>query len=127
MRLPALDMLTGAAGTKTDKDDALDVPVLIAVAEEAEDLVIEASTSTVVVDAKLDAAAELSGAMELVKNFQTVGDPGWFWLCASRVLRRQCFLQRQIRRFSGGFQLAERGTYNEKRGRLDHSWRNASR
>ena len=34
--------------------------LLIAVAEEAEDSVIEAGTSTVVVDAKLDAAAELS-------------------------------------------------------------------
>ena len=91
MRLPTLDTLTGAAGTKTDKDDALDVPVLIAVAEEAEELVIEASTSTVVVDAKLDAAAELSGAMEQVKNFQTVGDPDLFWLCASRVLRKTVF------------------------------------
>lgn len=53
----------------------LDVPVLIAVAEEAEDSVIEAGTSTVVVDAKLDAAAELSGATELVKSFQAVGNP----------------------------------------------------
>jgi hypothetical protein len=72
--LLALDTLTEAAEVKTDKDDALDVLVLVAVAKEAEDLVIEADTSPVVVDAKLDAGAELSGVMEPVKSFQTAGD-----------------------------------------------------
>lgn len=60
--------------TKADKDDALRVPVLVAVAEEAEDSVIETDTSTAVLDAKLDAAAELPGVTELVKSFQIAGD-----------------------------------------------------
>jgi hypothetical protein len=51
---------------KTDKGDALDVPVLVAVAEEAEDPFNEAAASTVVMDAKPDAAAELPGLTELV-------------------------------------------------------------
>jgi hypothetical protein len=76
VRLPALDTLTEAAEAKPDKDDALDVPVLIALEEEAEDSVIETAASTVVVDAKHDAAAELLGVMELVKNFLAAGDLG---------------------------------------------------
>ena len=55
--------------TKADKDDALRVPVLVAVAE---DSVIETDT-TAVVDGKLDAAAELPGVTEPVKSFQIAG------------------------------------------------------
>ena len=68
IRLPVLNTLTEVGETKTNKDDALDVPILVTVAE-TEDSVIEVDTSIVVVDAKLAAVAELPGVKKLVKSF----------------------------------------------------------
>jgi len=112
--------------TKTDKDDALDVPVLVAVAEETEDSVIEADTSTVVVDAKLDAAAELLGVTELVKSFQTAGDLDGSGYALPRFYEDSVSFKDKFVDLPADFSW-QRGTYNDKRGRLDHSWRNASR
>lgn len=65
--------------------------------------------------------AEATGEKELVKSFRSAGDLSGSSYTLPRFDEDSVSFKRQIRRSSGGFQLAQRGTCKEKRGRLDQS------